>query len=109
MLCTQNVLADCERRGTMSGEGRRRGVLTTIVDTVTAGRHRSTRVVTGCRCRPWGRPPPRASPAGRAGGSPPRGEGTGPGPTSARKLRPHQLRTSARGIAGSRRRLLTSI
>jgi len=56
MLCTQEVLADCGRRGTMRGGGRRRRVLTTIVDTVTAGRHRSTRVVTGGRCRSCGRP-----------------------------------------------------
>jgi hypothetical protein len=32
MLCTQKVLADCGRRGTMRGEGRRRRVLTIIVD-----------------------------------------------------------------------------
>ena len=70
-------------------------------------RHLSTRVVTGGRCRPCGRPPPRASPAGRAGGSPPWGKGTGPGPTWARKLLKYQSWTSARGVAGSRRRIVS--
>jgi hypothetical protein len=52
-------------------------VLTKIVDTVTAGRHLSTRVVTGCRCRPCVRPPPRASPVGRAGDRTPWGRARG--------------------------------
>ena len=62
--------------GTPAGGGRRRRVLTTIVDTVTAGRHRSTRVVTGGRGRPCGGPlrarclrPGRA--AGHHGGNAP--------------------------------------
>ena len=93
--------------GSTRGGGRRRRVLTTIVDTVTAGRHRSTRVVTGCRGRPCGRPPPRSSPAGRAGGRTPRAKGTGPGPAWAQKLPQHQWWTSARGVAGSWRRIVS--
>jgi hypothetical protein len=53
----------------------------------TPRRHRSTRVVTGGRCRPGSRPPPRASLAGRACDRTPWGQGPGPGPAWVQKLR----------------------
>jgi hypothetical protein len=53
----------------------------------TPRRHLSTRVVTGGRCRPGSRPPPRASLAGRACGRTPWGQGPGPGPAWVQKLR----------------------
>jgi hypothetical protein len=43
-------------------------------------------------------PPPRASPAGRAGGRTPGGQGTGPGPAGAQNLPLQQLGPSARGV-----------
>lgn len=87
--------------------GARKPTTSTSSIAVTTCRRLSKRFVTVYLCRPCNRPPPRSSPAGRACGSPPWGKGTGPGPTWARKLLKYQSWTSARGVAGSRRRIVS--
>ena len=87
--------------------GARKPTTSTSSIAVTTCRRLSKRFVTVYLCRPCNRPPPRSSPAGRACGSPPWGKGTGPGPTWAWKLLKYQSWTSARGVAGSRRRIVS--
>ena len=98
MLCTRQASADRRRRGSTHGGERSCRVLTTIVDTVTICRHRSTQIVTDGLGRPCGRPL-RARRLRAAGGRTPRAKGPGPGAAGAQNL-PQQWCTAVRGVAG---------